>query len=53
MMRTIVSEVGEAFRPITTRLVVAGSYVIAFGYVFADTYDKYKKAQKVATTAIA
>ncbi|XP_073947950.1 mitochondrial fission process protein 1-like [Choristoneura fumiferana] len=37
------NEVGEAFRPVVPARVVAYSYAIAFGYVFADTADKSTK----------
>ena len=36
------NEVGESFRFIFPTFV-PGSYVIAFGYVFADTADKFFK----------
>ncbi|TMW60856.1 hypothetical protein Poli38472_000898 [Pythium oligandrum] len=41
------NELGESFRPIVPRLVVP-SYVVAFGYVLGDTYDKATKASQVA-----
>jgi|EP00945_MAST-04E_sp_MAST-4E-sp1_P003441 fission process protein 1 len=37
------NELGEAFRPIVPKLLVP-SYCVSFGYVFADTIDKAKKA---------
>ena len=36
------NEVGEAFGPIYKH-IVKPSYIVSFGYVFADTYDKYNK----------
>jgi hypothetical protein len=42
------NEVGESFRHVAPRLV-APSYVVAFGYVFADTVDKTWKAHKTGT----
>ena len=36
------NELGESFRYVTPWLVKP-SYAVAFGYVFADTYDKAKK----------
>ncbi|GMF20176.1 unnamed protein product [Phytophthora fragariaefolia] len=41
------NELGESFRPIAARLV-APSYVVAFGYVLGDTYDKASKAHSKA-----
>ena len=41
------NELGESFRPLFPRLVVP-SYVVSFGYVFCDTADKTRKAQKEA-----
>jgi mitochondrial fission process protein 1 len=43
------NEVGEAFGPISPKLV-RPSYGVAFGYVFADTYDKVVKAQVAGKT---
>lgn len=37
------NELGESFRPLIPRSVVVGTYVIAFGYVAMDTYDKSSK----------
>lgn len=37
------NELGESFRPIMPGLVVP-SYIVAFGYVLADTHDKYGRA---------
>ena len=42
------NEVGEAFGPILPKFVTP-SYVIAFGYVFADTADKVMKAYYVGS----
>jgi len=39
------NEVGESFRFVTPTLV-GPSYVVAFGYVFADTIDKGIKSYK-------
>ena len=36
------NELGESFRPVAPRLVVP-SYLVSFGYVFADTLDKAAK----------
>ncbi|GMF18993.1 unnamed protein product [Phytophthora lilii] len=41
------NELGESFRPIAPRLVVP-SYVVAFGYVLGDTFDKAGKAHSKA-----
>ena len=41
------NEVGESFRAIVHVNVVRASYLVAFGYVFADTFDKVKKTNKV------
>ncbi|KAK1948587.1 Mitochondrial fission process protein 1 [Phytophthora citrophthora] len=41
------NEVGESFRPIAPRLVVP-SYVVAFGYVLGDTFDKATKTHNEA-----
>lgn len=41
------NEVGESFRAVVHKNVVRGSYVVAFGYVLADTADKVKKTDKV------
>ncbi|GLD91940.1 hypothetical protein PINS_up000473 [Pythium insidiosum] len=43
------NELGESFRPIVPQLVVP-SYLVAFGYVLGDTYDKATKAHALATT---
>lgn len=37
------NEVGESFRYIFPRFVIP-SYGISFGYVFADSVDKYRKS---------
>jgi len=36
------NEVGESFHFITPKILLP-SYVVAFGYVFADTFSKGKK----------
>ncbi|KUF92840.1 Mitochondrial fission process protein 1 [Phytophthora nicotianae] len=41
------NELGESFRPIVPRLVVP-SYLVAFGYVLGDTFDKATKAHAKA-----
>ncbi|KAE9025957.1 hypothetical protein PR003_g10252 [Phytophthora rubi] len=41
------NELGESFRPIVPRLVVP-SYLVAFGYVLGDTFDKANKAHAKA-----
>ncbi|KFM79248.1 Mitochondrial fission process protein 1, partial [Stegodyphus mimosarum] len=41
------NEVGESFRAIVHVNVVRASYVVAFGYVLADTADKVKKTDKL------
>ncbi|KAG8195862.1 hypothetical protein JTE90_001101 [Oedothorax gibbosus] len=41
------NEVGESFRAVVHKNVVRGSYVVAFGYVLADTADKVKKTDKL------
>ncbi|KAG7388078.1 Mitochondrial fission process protein 1 [Phytophthora pseudosyringae] len=41
------NELGESFRPIVPRLVVP-SYLVAFGYVLGDTFDKASKAHAKA-----
>ncbi len=50
------NEVGESFRYVVPRGVVP-SYMLAFGYVFADTQDKawkqYVKDQKQITRTLA
>ncbi|KAJ0406825.1 hypothetical protein P43SY_008847 [Pythium insidiosum] len=43
------NELGESFRPIVPQLVVP-SYLVAFGYVLGDTYDKASKAHTAATS---
>lgn len=40
------NEVGESFRALVHVNVVRASYVVAFGYVVADTADKVKKTSK-------
>ncbi|XP_076236687.1 mitochondrial fission process protein 1 [Calliopsis andreniformis] len=40
------NEVGEAFRPIVPRSVVWFSYVVASGYVLADTIDRGLKVYR-------
>ena len=40
------NELGEAFRPILPKFLVP-SYVVSFGYVFADTFDKAQKARNL------
>ena len=37
------NEVGEAFRPLVPVELVYASYVLAIGYILADTVDKGKK----------
>ena len=37
------NEVGEAFRSLVHRSIVHSSYVVAFGYVFADAVSKALK----------
>lgn len=37
------NELGESFRPLVDKKWVIGSYALAIGYVFADTYDKSMK----------
>jgi fission process protein 1 len=45
------NEVGEAFRPLYPRFVVP-SYIIAFGYVGMDTFDKtYKSYNNMQSSA--
>ncbi|XP_014207997.1 mitochondrial fission process protein 1 [Copidosoma floridanum] len=44
------NEVGEAFRSIVPKSIVWGSYVVACGYVLADTFDKGLLAYKVDTS---
>eukprot|EP00750_Incisomonas_marina_P001046 INCI10858.1.p1 GENE.INCI10858.1~~INCI10858.1.p1 ORF type:complete len:164 (-),score=15.27 INCI10858.1:650-1141(-) len=44
------NEVGEAFRVIAPAFVVP-SYVVSFGYVFMDTYDKTTKVKETAAPA--
>ncbi|XP_042904374.1 mitochondrial fission process protein 1 isoform X1 [Parasteatoda tepidariorum] len=41
------NEVGESFRALVKKSFVHASYVVAFGYVFADTADKVKKRNKI------
>uniref|UniRef100_T1JDA1 Mitochondrial fission process protein 1 n=1 Tax=Strigamia maritima TaxID=126957 RepID=T1JDA1_STRMM len=41
------NEVGESFRHLIPLWLVRGTYVVAFGYVFADTADKAKKANQI------
>ena len=41
------NELGESFRPIYPKMV-APSYMVSFGYVFGDTYDKATKAYEVS-----
>ncbi|DBA00374.1 TPA: hypothetical protein N0F65_000559 [Lagenidium giganteum] len=41
------NELGESFRPMAPRLV-APSYMVAFGYVLGDAYDKATKASTAA-----
>uniref|UniRef100_A0A8R1IF58 Mitochondrial fission process protein 1 n=1 Tax=Caenorhabditis japonica TaxID=281687 RepID=A0A8R1IF58_CAEJA len=42
------NEVGEAFRSLVKPAVVKFSYVVAFGYVAADSIDKgYKESEKI------
>lgn len=38
------NEVGEAFRPVVPSLIVTLSYLLAFGYIFADSYSKGSNA---------
>lgn len=40
------NEVGEAFRALTPKAFVIGTYVVASGYVLADATDKAIKANK-------
>lgn len=37
------NEVGEAFRPVVPTLLVTLSYVVAFGYILADSYSQGAK----------
>lgn len=37
------NEIGEAFRPVIRKVFVHASYVVAVGYVLADTADKSRK----------
>merc|ERR1712167_93389 len=39
------NEVGEAFRPLTSRAFVISTYVGSMSYVCADSYDKAQKAR--------
>ncbi|KAH8288287.1 hypothetical protein KR018_000905 [Drosophila ironensis] len=39
------NEVGEAFRPLISRSLVAASYGMAVGYVCTDTFDKALRLQ--------
>ena len=43
------NELGESFRPMAPKLVVP-SYIVSFGYVFADTYSKASKARRSGKT---
>jgi fission process protein 1 len=38
------NELGESFRSLIKKKYVNASYVVAVGYVFADTYDKSLKS---------
>lgn len=44
------NELGEAFRPLISKALVNSSYVVATGYVIADTYSK---ASRVYQTPVA
>lgn len=44
------NEVGESFRSLVSVSVVRASYVVAFGYVFADCIDKSIKTYKIEET---
>ncbi|XP_034481891.1 mitochondrial fission process protein 1 [Drosophila innubila] len=39
------NEVGEAFRPLVPKAIVAASYGMAIGYVCTDTFDKSLREQ--------
>lgn len=41
------NEIGEAFRPLVSRTFVNSTYVLATGYVLADTYTKAASVYKV------
>ncbi|KAH8272282.1 hypothetical protein KR044_006965, partial [Drosophila immigrans] len=44
------NEVGEAFRPLVPKSLVAASYGMAIGYVCTDTFDKSLRAQKAGSS---
>ena len=46
------NELGEAFRPLYPRFVVP-SYLVSFGYVVADTYDKATKERHRLQSSVA
>jgi hypothetical protein len=42
-LRSVYSDIGEAFRPIVNRKIVAGAYGISIAYVFGDIgFEGYK-----------
>ncbi|XP_060663158.1 mitochondrial fission process protein 1 [Drosophila nasuta] len=44
------NEVGEAFRPLVPKSIVAASYGMAIGYVCTDTFDKSLRAQMAGSS---
>lgn len=44
------NEVGEAFRPLLPKSIVAASYGMAIGYVCTDTFDKALRHQMAGGT---
>lgn len=42
------NELGEAFRPLISKVFVNFSYLVASAYVFADTFTKAKRIYEVS-----
>ncbi|XP_017148418.2 mitochondrial fission process protein 1 [Drosophila miranda] len=44
------NEIGEAFRPLVPKSIVAASYGLAIGYVCTDTFDKSLRLQRTGAS---
>ncbi|XP_002022982.2 mitochondrial fission process protein 1 [Drosophila persimilis] len=44
------NEIGEAFRPLVPKSIVAASYGMAIGYVCTDTFDKSLRLQRTGAS---